>query len=627
LEYLPSHIQILIMNKKSFTGIIFLLICFTAWAQHPFRHPTEAVEIRFDRQQPVINYILTVDTADLFSYTVEMRIRNIPDTFRVAMFAHPEYDDRYWRFIEHLNVESKTGRSDVLREDSALWRIITTGSEAIIHYRIHLPPQQQPLRPAWRPFLSSTGALVGGPHSFMYVIGAELAPSYVTLHIPNTWQVGTGLEPTADPQTFFAPTVRVLVDGPILIGFFRSWSFTLDGVPHRVIYWPLRNSIAFDSARFVSDVKKIVEQTALLFGRLPYREYSFMFQDGAYGALEHLNSVTVGIPGSELAKDITSYYSTIAHEFFHTWNLMRIRPVEHGDVTYKTPPPSRGLWWSEGVTLFYADLMMRRAGLHTHDSTRKIHLESLLARYFGSPGDMHISPEKVSLVADGPPGKLGDYTASTHLQGELIGTMLDIIIRDATNGKHSMDDVMRKMFERFSGERGFSGSDIEKIVASVCGCDMHSFFKDYVSGNKTIAFDKYFQLLGLHTSLSLTEEVDEQGKPIPDLRVYAWQPLYESIPLLGITDPSSCWGKAGLHTGDQILTVNGNNMKTAADFRQLIRVLKISDNLSVEVRQPKGVWKTNVLISGYSQPSVKLSEMPMATAKQRRLYAEWNLGN
>ena len=162
------------MNKKSFTGIILLLICFTAWAQHPFRHPTDAVEIRFDRQQPVINYILTVDTADLSSFSVEMRLRNIPDTFRVAMFAHPEYDDRYWRFIEHLNVETKTGRSGVLREDSALWRIITSGGEAIIRYRIHLPPQQQPQRAAWRPFLSSTGALVGGPHSFMYVVGCRI---------------------------------------------------------------------------------------------------------------------------------------------------------------------------------------------------------------------------------------------------------------------------------------------------------------------------------------------------------------------------------------------------------------------------------------------------------------------
>ena len=156
---------------------------------------------------------------------------------------------------------------------------------------------------------------------------------------------------------------------------------------------------------------------------------------------------------------------------------------------------------------------------------------------------------------------------------------------------------------------------------------MHPFFKNYVSGNKTIEFDKYFQLLGLHTSISWNDEVDEQGKPIPDLRVYAWQPLYENIPRLGITDPASCWGKAGLHTGDQILTVNGNKMKTAADFRQLIRTLKIGDKLSVEVRQPKGIWKTNVLISGYSQPSVRLSEMPVTTVKQRRMYAEWNSGN
>ena len=270
---------------------------------------------------------------------------------------------------------------------------------------------------------------------------------------------------------------------------------------------------------------------------------------------------------------------------------------------------------------------MRRAGLPTFDSTRKTHMEGLLSRYFGSPGNMHISPEKVSLAAYGPPGMLGDYSASTHLQGELIGAILDIIIRDATNGKRSIDDVMRKMFERFSGERGFTGSDVEKIATSVCGCDMHPFFKDFVSGSKTIEFDKYLRLLGLHTSISWTDEMDEQGNPVPDMRVYAWQPLYENIPRLGILDPASCWGKAGLHTGDQILAVNGNSIKTAADFRQIIRTIKIGDNLSVEVQRPKGVWKTRVLISGYTQPSVEISEMPVTTVRQRKLYAEWNLGN
>jgi predicted metalloprotease with PDZ domain len=304
-----------------------------------------------------------------------------------------------------------------------------------------------------------------------------------------------------------------------------------------------------------------------------------MLQDGAYGALEHTNSVTVGTPSSDLAKDITVYLSEISHEFFHTWNLMRIRPAEFGDVTYKTPPLSRGLWWSEGLTLFYADLLMRRAGLHTFDSTRKTHLEGLLIRYFGTPGNMLISPEKVSLASDGPPGMLGDYSASTHLQGELIGTMLDLIIRDATNGKHSIDDVMRKMLERFSGEHGFTGRDIEKIATSVCGCDLHPFFKNFVSGNKTIEFERYLKLLGLHSTISWTEYLDEQGKPVPDFRVYAWQPPYENIPRLGITDPST------------------------------------------------GEWKTNVLISGYMQPSVHLSEMPVTTGKQRKLYADWISGN
>src|SRR5437762_12257030 len=154
------------------------------------------------------------------------------------MVAHPEYDDRYWRFVEALRVETLHGAATVTREDSALWRVVAPGGEAVVRYRIHLPPAESP-RAAWRPFLAPTGGLVGGPHAFLYVVGATLGSSHVTLELPPEWQIATGLEPTLDPHTFFAPTVGVLVDSPLLVGRLRSWRFAVDGVPHRVVYWPL----------------------------------------------------------------------------------------------------------------------------------------------------------------------------------------------------------------------------------------------------------------------------------------------------------------------------------------------------------------------------------------------------
>jgi len=610
------------MNKKYYFAIMVLLITVSSFAQHPLKHWTDAVEVRYDSKQPVINYILAVDSTDTSSFLVEMRVRNVADTFRVAMVAHPEYDDRYWQFVENFYVETKSGKGNIQREDSALWKIIIKGNEAVLHYRIHLPVLKDALRASWKAFLSPTGGLVGGPHSFMYIVGATLSPSHVTLNIPTGWKVVTGMEATPDPLTFFAPSVGILIDDPIFIGKFKSWSFAVDGVPHQVIYWPLPNTTAFDETKLVSDIQKLVKETSEFFGRLPYRDYIFMLQDGAFGALEHNNSVTVGVPSSELSKDITSYLGEITHEYFHTWNLMRIHPIEYGDVSYKTPPLSKGLWWSEGLTIFYADLLRRRASLPAFDTTRVQHLEGLIRRYSTTPAYLKFSAEKISLAAYGPTGMLGDYSSSTHLQGEIIGAMLDFIIRDATNGKSSMDDVMRKMMDNFSGEKGFTSKDIEQTIHEVCGCSVHQFFQDYVYEHKQIDFKKYLELVGLQMQMTWKDVLSEGGKHVPDLRVYSWLDSEKNLKL-GITNPLSCWGRAGLHTGDIIKSVNGTPINETRNFRQVIREVKMGDTVVVEVQRPAGIIKIKVLITGYQQPEVHITPISRVTEKQKNLFRQW----
>lgn len=555
-----------------------------------------------------------------------MRISNIPDTFHVAMVAHPEYDDKYWRYVEDFYAETANGIGKIERKDSALWQVITKGKKVTLHYRIHLPSSAFNQRSAWKAFLSSNGGLVGGPHSFMYVLGESMASSYVTLNIPNEWKIVTGLTATSDVKTFFASSVFNLIDGPILIGKIKTWPFTVDGVPHRVVYWPWPVN-DFDSTKLVNCIQKLVEQASKLFGRFPYREYSFMLQDSAVGALEHNNSVTIGASVTQLRANFTGVFSELAHEYFHTWNLVKIHPLEYGDVTYQSPPLSKGLWYSEGLTIFYADLLRRRAGLPTIDSTRLSRLELLIRRYAGNPGYSRFSAEKISLASYGPPGMLGDYSASTHLQGELLGVLLDIIIRDASDGKRSMDEVMRKMMERFSGKKGFTSKDIEQIISKLCGLNLHPFFEDYIFGNKPVDFDKYLRLMGLQKKLEWKEVKGEDGNPSPDLRVYSWHKPNETEMRIGITDPSNCWGKAGLHTGDIIKSVNGTEIKNGDSFREVIRRAKISDNIIIEVMRPTGIHKTNVVVSGYRLPEVHITQKPGSTEKQKRLFTQWASGN
>jgi len=609
-----------------FLTLVTLAACGTAAsAQNPLRDHTEGVEIRFARTQPVVGYTLRVDAGDLSGFDVELRLRNVPDTFRLALVAHPEYDDRNWRFVEALRVETLHGAATVAREDSALWRVVAPGGEALVRYRMRLPPPESP-RAAWRPFLAATGGLVGGPHSFLYVVGGTLAPSHLTLELPPEWQIATGLEPTVDPHTFFAPTVGVLVDSPLLVGRLRSWRFAVDGVPHRVVYWPLPDAAPFDTAALVGSIERLTRQAVALFGRAPYRDYSFLLEDGAYGALEHRSSVTLGAPSAELARDPRALLAEIAHEYFHTWNLMRIHPAEYGDVSYRTPPRARGLWWSEGLTMLYADLLLRRAGLPVFDSSRVAHLEGLIGRYLASPGNSRFAPESVSVVAYGAaPGSLGDYSASTHLQGELLGTMLDLIVRDATNGARSIDDVMRTMLERFSGARGFGGQDIERTTGDVCGCKVHAFFETHVRGPKPIDFDQYLRLIGMRIQVSWMPALGRDGQPTADLRLYAWQPPAESTLSLVITNPGSTWGRAGLHTGDRLAALNGTAVATVADFRSIVTRLRIGDTTAVEVRRPRGVWRTAVVVAGFERPVVRLEEIPGATERQRGLRAQWIL--
>jgi predicted metalloprotease with PDZ domain len=615
--------QVMLFPAFSFTLTALFAFAYSAAGQHPLKNVADAVEIRYSSSQPAIRYTLRVDTTDLSAFDVEMRIRNIPDTFRVAMVMHPEYDDRFWRYVRDVRVETKKGKGNVSREDSALWRIVANGEEVLLQYSIHLPKQVEGEKPAWTAFLSATGGLVGGPHSFMYVVGAELAPVHLTVKVPGNWQIATGLEPTSDPTVFFAPSVAVLADCPLLIGKLKNWSFQVDGVPHHIVYWLSPAAQPFDATKLVAAVQKIVQQTALLFGRLPYREYTFQFIDDAYGSLEHSNSVTVGITASKLEKDLTGYLAEIAHEYFHSWNLVRIRPAEYGDVSYKQSALSKGLWFSEGLTMFYADLLLRRAGLPTEDSARVQHLERLIGRYYGNAGNRKISPEKVSMAEYGPQGMLGDYMASSHLQGELLGTMIDLIIRNATNGKYSMDDVMRKMMERFSGAKGFTGSGIEQIITATCGYNMQQFFRDHIYGNKPIEFNKYLQLAGMHCDTTWKDVLNADGKPAPDLRIYPYQLPAETAVKLAITDPSGLWGKAGLHTGDVIVTLNQSAIKNRDDFWQKIRRFQVGDTALIAVQKPAGISKKRVIVQGYKRPVASIKEKNGITQRQRKLGTAW----
>ena len=571
---------------------------------------------------PHIFYEIRVDPSDLSGFTVEMRVRGAGDTVRIAMASHPEYDDRYWRYVENLSAESRGARLTVTREENTLWRISAPGGDLNVKYRLHLPPQTTPTRAAWRPFISPAGGLVGDLHSLMYVVGATSAPARVTIDIPSGWAIASELEPTHDPRTFAASSVELLLDSPIAIGQFRRWDFAVNGVPHTVVYLSQPDATPFDTVSFIASIRRLVSEALKIFGKPTYRSYTFIYQDGADGALEHLNSVTIGAQSRNLARGLADVFQVTSHEYFHTWNLMRVRPVERVGVRHRHAEPTPALWWSEGVTIYFSDLLMRRARLPVPESTRVAHLENKIATYLLTPGYSRISPERVSLASDDPLA-LGDDFASVYLQGELLGATLDLMIREATRGRRSLDDVMRTLSDRFTPQRGITGRDIERAAHDVCGCDAHPFFEAYVRGARPIDFDHYLRAIGLRTHVSWSPALDSDRKPAPDLRIFAFMTPEDAVPKLRLTNPDSAWGRAGLHTGDRLVSLDGHAVATATDFRRWLRQLRVGQTARLEIMRDGVSSTVAVLVTGYDRPTVQIREIADATPEQLRLRARW----
>jgi predicted metalloprotease with PDZ domain len=234
----------------------------------------------------------------------------------------------------------------------------------------------------------------------------------------------------------------------------------------------------------------------------------------------------------------------------------------------------------------------------------------------------------VSLVSYGlPPGALGDYEGtSVHNHGEMLGAMLDLIVRDHSGDTRSIDDVMRAMMERYSGRIGFTGRDIERTVADICRCTVQDFFAAHVRGTRPIDFDRYLKLVGLRARITREPARNDSGRAIADLRIRAWQPPGETTLRLILLGPESVWGRAGLHTGDRLTSLNGRPIASYAEFRAIVFVLRIGDTLRLDVARPSGPMHTTVVVPGYERPVVHIEERPDATTRQRAMRARWLRG-
>src|SRR3989441_1721232 len=525
---------------------------------------------------PELYYSVTVPT-DRSAYLVEMQINSPPNPSRVvipnwAPGAYRLMDS--WQNIRDVVAVSAAGDPLPVHQDSPIsWVIDPKGASRItIRYAAGLREVDEWRRPNNRWYLRSSSGVVDGPRTFMYLDGWKQSPARVTFQLPAGWRIATGLVPTTiDSTTFAAPTYDVLIDSPMLLGRFLPYRFTAAGPPHRAGV-DLGGGRAHAPAVFVDMLRRISTTAIGVLGAAPYKDYTYIFVGGRGGGLEHLNSTTIGVTTETLARDPRGARTVSAHEFFHAWNVKRIRPVELGPFDYEHEVRTVNLWWSEGVTDYYADVIQARAGLDSPSDFAQ-GIATSIANHRGNPARLRVSPERSSWTVWDSPAVNDDYTISYYLQGEVLGFLLDLAIRDSTDNAKSLDDVMRYLFAHFAGERGFTRDDLIASVRAATGHNFEEFWQRYVSGVDEIPWNDYVRAAGW--------EVVFSEEPAIDARISSIPPAVQGGRWRAVAAPGSAAAAAGLRTGDELVGINGRAIIDGNDVTAIVR--GIARNATVAV--------------------------------------------
>jgi len=361
-------------------------------------------------------------------------------------------------------------------------------------------------------------------------------------------------------------------------------------------------------------LRRISTTAIRLFGAAPYKDYTYIFVGGRGGGLEHLNSTTIGVTTETLARSPRGARTVSAHEFFHVWNVKRIRPVELGPFDYEQEVRTVNLWWSEGVTDYYADVILARAGLdRPADLAQRLVIS--IGNHRSNPARLLISPERSSWTVWDSPAVNNNQVISYYLQGELLGFLLDLAIRDSTDNAKSLDDVMRYLLDHYAGERGFTRDELVAAVRSATGRNFEEFWRLYVSGASEIPWDDYLRAAGWKVVFTETPAVDARIGSIP--------PAVQGGRWRAVAAPGSAAEAAGggLRTGDQLVRINGRPIIDGTDVTAAVRAIGRGAVVVVEVVRDGQPLTIRFSAGTYNRVRAQLREVPAQTGKMRRIRA------
>jgi predicted metalloprotease with PDZ domain len=340
--------------------------------------------------------------------------------------------------------------------------------------------------------------------------------------------------------------------------------------------------------------------------------------------LEHRASVTLGVASAALASNPGASRLEIAHEFFHTWNLVAISPDRYQALSFRPAAATSGLWMGEGVTMYYANALLRRAHLPTEDSTRADHVRQLLETYYGAAWSTRVSPEAASLALGHSALTDPNATGGYYVQGELLAYALDAAIRDSTADARGLDDVMRALYARRAAG-GFTSHGLENTVDSVCRCRLDDLFAREVRGARLIDLSPAFRRMGMRLEVDTIDASDSTGHAMPDRRLGVDFAQLDPLRLV-IADTSRVWARAGLRTGDEVRAWNAHPLTTWAQLREALAALRLGDTVTVDVMRDGRPVQAVVHVTGYRRPRVQLVERSGATTTERGRRMRWEAG-
>jgi predicted metalloprotease with PDZ domain len=524
--------------------------------------------VRAQGGAPQITYTVSMPRPETHLLEVEMRLRwespAAPAGVELLMpvWTPGSYLVReYARHVQDFAAQDGGGRALQWRKTNKnTWRVESGGAREV-RARYSVYANELTVRTNE---LNDRHAFWNNAALLMYPEGHLKAPSTVRVVPFRDWKVATGLPAVSgERHTFRAENFDVLYDSPFIASNFRLLTFEVRGVEHRIVFDGEGN---FDAERVRRDTQKIVESSVEMMRDVPYRDYTFIYMTHptVRGGLEHLNSTAVIYTrfGFRPESSYRDFLTLVAHEFFHLWNVKRIRPDALGPFDYTRENYTRLLWVAEGVTSYYEGILVRRAGLMTDK-----HYLDAAAKAFSdlqnTPGRHEMSIEEASFDAwikyYRPDENTINSAVSYYDKGAIVAMLLDLEIRKRSRGARTLDDVLRHLYDEFyKKNRNFTPEDFQSAAERAAGASLDDFFRRYVRGREELDYNAALETVGLRldtagpaettaaarTSAALTAlgaTLAQEGDRLTVRNVPAGTPAYEQ----------------GLSAGDQIVAVDG----------------------------------------------------------------------